>query len=54
MGLFTEGTNLEYTYNGESWTAAQPYEVKKEQTVYAYHPYVKGEISTYGCMVSVP
>ena len=46
MGLFTEGTNLEYTYNGESWTAAQPYEVKKEQTVYAYHPYVKGEIST--------
>ena len=46
MGLFTEGTNLEYTFNGESWTAAQPYEVKKEQTVYAYHPYVKGEIST--------
>ena len=46
MGLFTEGTNLEYTYNGESWTAAQPYEVKKEQTVYAYHPYVEGEIST--------
>lgn len=46
MGLFTEGTNLEYTFNGESWTATQPYEVKKEQTVYAYHPYVKGEIST--------
>lgn len=46
MGLFTEGTNLEYTFNGESWTAAQPYEVKKEQTVYAYHPYVEGEIST--------
>lgn len=46
MGLFTEGKNLEYTFNGESWTATQPYEVKKEQTVYAYHPYVKGEIST--------
>lgn len=45
MGLFTEGTNLEYTFNGESWTAAQPYEVKKEQTVYAYHPYVKGEFN---------
>lgn len=45
MGLFTEGTNLEYTFNGESWTATQPYEVKKEQTVYAYHPYVKGEFN---------
>lgn len=39
IGLYTEDKNLKYTYNGSKWIAAEPYEVQKEQTVYAYHPY---------------
>lgn len=39
IGLYTEDKNLKYTYNGTKWIAAEPYEVQKEQTVYAYHPY---------------
>lgn len=39
IGLFTENTNLKYTYDGSRWLASEQYEVKQEQTVYAYHPY---------------
>lgn len=39
IGLYTEDKNLKYTYNGSKWIAAELYEVQKEQTVYAYHPY---------------
>lgn len=39
IGLYTENKNLKYTYDGSKWIAAEQYEVQKEQTVYAYHPY---------------
>lgn len=39
IGLYTQDRNLKYTYDGNRWIAAEQYEVQKEQTVYAYHPY---------------
>ncbi len=41
IGLYTENKNLKYTYDGSKWIAAEQYEVQKEQTVYAYHPYTE-------------
>lgn len=39
IGLYTQDRNLKYTYDGNRWIADEQYEVKDEQTVYAYHPY---------------
>lgn len=41
IGLYTENKNLKYTYDGSKWIAVEQYEVQKEQTVYAYHPYTE-------------
>lgn len=41
IGLYTEDKTLKYTYDGNSWKSAEQYEVQKEQTVYAYHPYTE-------------
>lgn len=40
MGLYTDGHNLSYTYNGNEWVAKTPYQVDKQQEVFAYYPYV--------------
>lgn len=47
IGLYTENKNLKYTYDGSKWIAAEQYEVQKEQTVYAYHPYTENVDMTY-------
>lgn len=41
IGLYTEDKTLKYTYDGNSWKSAEQYEVQREQTVYAYHPYTE-------------
>lgn len=39
MGLYTDGNNLSYTYNGREWMPKSPYQVDKEQEIFGYYPY---------------
>lgn len=53
MGLYTEGNNLSYIYNGNEWVAKTPYQVDKEQTVFAYYPYTENIAENHTTRVDV-